>query len=37
LKNIFIIATLDTKGEEVNYLKGAVFARGHNAIVVDVV
>jgi uncharacterized protein (UPF0261 family) len=34
-KNIVIAGTLDTKGEEVKYLKGLIEKRGHKAIVID--
>ncbi|HDJ97461.1 MAG TPA: UPF0261 family protein, partial [Thermofilum sp.] len=34
-KNIVIIATLDTKGEEAEYLKKLIEDKGHKAIVVD--
>ncbi len=33
---IAILGTLDTKGEEVAYMKGLVEARGHSAILIDV-
>jgi uncharacterized protein (UPF0261 family) len=35
-RNIAILGTLDTKGEEVAYMKGLVEARGHSAILIDV-
>jgi uncharacterized protein (UPF0261 family) len=35
-RNIAILGTLDTKGEEVAYMKGLVEARGHTAILIDV-
>ncbi len=34
-KNIVVVGTLDTKGEEVEYLKGLIEKRGHKAIVID--
>jgi uncharacterized protein (UPF0261 family) len=34
-KNIVIVGTLDTKGEEVKYIKGLIEKRGHKAIVID--
>jgi len=34
-KNIVVVGTLDTKGEEVKYLKGLIEKRGHKAIVID--
>lgn len=34
-KNIVIIATLDTKGEEAEFLKKLIESKGHNVIVVD--
>ena len=34
-KTIVIVGTLDTKGEEVKYLKGLIEKRGHKAIVID--
>ncbi|MGB9299087.1 MAG: Tm-1-like ATP-binding domain-containing protein [Anaerolineae bacterium] len=34
-KNIVIVATLDTKGEEASYLKELIEKRGHKAILVD--
>jgi uncharacterized protein (UPF0261 family) len=36
LKKIVIIATLDTKGEEVGYLKGLILGRGHQTLVIDI-
>ena len=36
MKRIAIIATLDTKGEEVSYLKELVSRRGHKPVVIDV-
>ena len=35
-KAIMVIGTLDTKGDEVGYLKDQIEARGHETIVVDV-
>jgi uncharacterized protein (UPF0261 family) len=35
-REIAILGTLDTKGEEVAYMKGLVEARGHSAILIDV-
>lgn len=34
-KTILIVATLDTKGEEVKYLKERIEERGHHALVLD--
>ena len=34
-KTIAIVGTLDTKGDEVKYLKGLIEKRGHKALVVD--
>jgi uncharacterized protein (UPF0261 family) len=34
-KSILIVATLDTKGDEVNYLKGLIEEGGHKALVMD--
>jgi uncharacterized protein (UPF0261 family) len=36
LKRIVIIATLDTKGEEVGYLKELILGRGHQPFVIDI-
>jgi uncharacterized protein (UPF0261 family) len=36
LKKIVIIATLDTKGEEVGYLKELILRRGHQPFIVDI-
>jgi uncharacterized protein (UPF0261 family) len=36
LKKIVIVATLDTKGEEVGYLKGLILSRGHQPFVIDI-
>jgi uncharacterized protein (UPF0261 family) len=36
LKRIVIIATLDTKGEEVGYLKGLILRRGHQPFIIDI-
>ena len=30
-----IIGTLDTKGDEISYLKDAIVKRGHNALMMD--
>lgn len=35
-REIAILGTLDTKGEEVAYMKGLIEARGHSAILIDV-
>lgn len=35
-KTIMVIGTLDTKGEEVEYLKARIESRGHRTLVVDV-
>ena len=35
-KTIMVIGTLDTKGEEVEYLRTRIESRGHQTIVVDV-
>jgi uncharacterized protein (UPF0261 family) len=35
IKNIVIISTLDTKGEETDFLRQQITARGHSTIVVD--
>ncbi|MCL5025254.1 MAG: Tm-1-like ATP-binding domain-containing protein [Chloroflexi bacterium] len=35
-KNILIIGTLDTKGEELGFIKGRIQQRGHRAVVMDV-
>lgn len=35
-KNIAVVVTLDTKGEEARYLKGLIERRGHRALVIDV-
>ncbi|MFX1518271.1 MAG: Tm-1-like ATP-binding domain-containing protein, partial [Promethearchaeota archaeon] len=35
-KKIAIIGTLDTKAEEMKYLKEQIMARGHEAVVIDV-
>jgi uncharacterized protein (UPF0261 family) len=34
-KTIVVMGTLDTKGEEIRYVKGLIEARGHRTIVVD--
>ena len=34
-KNIICIATLDTKGHEIQYVKEIIQARGHRAVIVD--
>jgi len=34
-KSIVVVGTLDTKGEEVEYLKGLIEKRGHKTIVID--
>jgi uncharacterized protein (UPF0261 family) len=34
-KNVVIVGTLDTKGEEAKYIKGLIEERGHKAIVID--
>jgi len=34
-KNIVILGTLDTKGEQILFLKGRIVGRGHRAVVVD--
>ena len=34
-KSIVVVGTLDTKGEEVKYLKGLIEKRGHKTIVID--
>ena len=36
MKKIALIGTLDTKGEEVAFLKGIIEERGHRAIVIDI-
>jgi uncharacterized protein (UPF0261 family) len=36
VEKIVIIATLDTKGEEVGYLKGLILSRGHQPFVIDI-
>jgi uncharacterized protein (UPF0261 family) len=36
LKKIVIIATLDTKGEEVSYLKELILKRGHQPFIIDI-
>lgn len=36
MKRIALIGTLDTKGEEVAFLKGIIEERGHRAIVIDI-
>lgn len=35
-RNVLIIGTLDTKGDEVGYLKQQIKARGHGTIIMDV-
>ena len=35
-RKVAILGTLDTKGEEVAYMKGLIEARGHTAILIDV-
>jgi uncharacterized protein (UPF0261 family) len=35
VKTVAIVGTLDTKGEEIAFLKSLILARGHKAIVVD--
>ena len=35
-KTILIIATLDTKADEVRFLKESIRNKGHNVLVVDV-
>jgi uncharacterized protein (UPF0261 family) len=34
-KKIAIIGTLDTKGEQIKYIKGQIEGRGYQAIVID--
>ena len=36
MKKIVIIATLDTKGEEVSYLKELILKRGHQPFIIDI-
>jgi uncharacterized protein (UPF0261 family) len=36
LKKIVIIATLDTKGEEIGYLKELILKRGHQPLIIDI-
>ncbi len=36
MKKIVIIATLDTKGEEVSYLKELILRRGHQPFIIDI-
>jgi len=36
LKKIAIIATLDTKGEEIGYLKELILRRGHQPFIIDI-
>jgi uncharacterized protein (UPF0261 family) len=36
LKKIVIIATLDTKGEEIGYLKELILEKGHHPFVIDI-
>jgi uncharacterized protein (UPF0261 family) len=36
LKKIVIIATLDTKGEEIGYLKELILKRGHQPFIIDI-
>jgi uncharacterized protein (UPF0261 family) len=36
LKKIVIIATLDTKGEEIGYLKELILRRGHQPFIIDI-
>lgn len=36
MKKIVIIATLDTKGEEVGYLKGLILRRGYQPFIIDI-
>ena len=36
MKKIIIIATLDTKGEEVSYLKELILRRGHQLFLIDI-
>lgn len=36
MKKIVIIATLDTKGEEVSYLKELILKRGHQPLIIDI-
>jgi uncharacterized protein (UPF0261 family) len=36
LKKIVIIATLDTKGEEIGYLKELILRRGHQPLIIDI-
>ena len=35
-KNIFVVVTLDTKGEEALYLKELIKRRGHHPFVMDI-
>jgi len=35
-KSIAIIGTLDTKGDEIRYMKDLIEGRGHEVIVIDV-
>ena len=35
-RSIAVMGTLDTKGEEVQYLKEIIERRGHRAVVIDV-
>lgn len=35
-KNIVVIGTLDTKGEETDYLRGLILKRGHKPLIIDV-
>ena len=36
MKKIVIIATLDTKGEEISYLKELILRRGHQPLIIDI-
>ncbi len=36
MKKIVIIATLDTKGEEIGYLKELILGRGHQPLILDI-
>ena len=36
MKKIVIIATLDTKGEEIGYLKELILRRGHQPLIIDI-
>ncbi|MDH5696173.1 MAG: Tm-1-like ATP-binding domain-containing protein, partial [Dehalococcoidia bacterium] len=36
MKKIVIVATLDTKGEEIGYLKELILRRGHQPFIIDI-